>query len=238
MTETKTFTFEEYSKVVQDYQREQARAQKMEGEVVDLKKKIEPLEKIDIAALKARSEELDLLKRQSAKTPEEIEKLVKEKERAIRAEVQKELEDNKQAMQRYLVENKELRVVDRVHNEIGGLFNEDVQDDVKGRIRSVFDLNDEGQFVVKDEKGAPRYSKADRTKLMTPKEYAEELREMKPSWAKPTGVAGGIHAVVKTNGAGGEMTAQKWLSMTPAQRGTYSLADQRKFGTEAVKAQH
>jgi hypothetical protein len=236
MTETKTFTFDEYSKVVQDFQREQDKARRLEGEVVDVRKRLEPLEKVDLVALKAKAEELDLLKQQNAKTPDEIKQLIKEKETAIRAEIQRELDENKTALQKYQSENKELRVVDKAMGEIGKHFNDDMHPFVKQYVRQSVDVNDRGEYVIKDDSGDVRYSKVDRTKPMSLKEYADELAERHPSAARPTGTSGGMHAGTKSNGISGEMTPQKWLGMTVQQRAAYSITDQRKYGAEAVKA--
>jgi hypothetical protein len=237
MSEAKTVSFEEHTKVMQKLQAETERRQRLEGQLVDLQKKFEPFEKVDLTALKAKAEELELVKRQSAKTPEDIQALINEREANIRKEVQRELDEYKANLGKLTGENKELKVVDRVMAEIGGAFNEDSHVFIKQYVRSAIDINPQtGEYVVKDDKGEPRYSKVDRTKLMSVKEYAEEIAQKHPSIAKATKTSGGMDAGQRGNGSAADMSIDQWVALTKDQRAAFPLDVQRKMGAAAVKA--
>jgi hypothetical protein len=236
-TEKTTVSFEDHSKVVQDLQHETEKRQRFEAQLVDLQKKLAPFEKVDLAALKAKAEELDLVKQQSAKTPEDVKALIEAERARVRQEAQDEINQYKTNLDKLTGENKELKVVDRVMAEIGGDFTKDSQVFVKQYVRSAIDINPQtGEYIVKDEKGEPRYSKTDRTKLMSVKEYAAEIASKHPSIAVPTKTSGGMSAGEKTNGTASDLSTDQWLGMTPAQRATYPMDIQRKMGVAAVKA--
>lgn len=220
-----TVSFEEFSKAQQDLQRVTERAQRFEAEIVDLKKTHEKFKDIDLEKYKATMEDYDNLRREQAKgDPVKIEQIVKEREGKVRSEVQKQLDELAKENQSLKTDLKELRIVDRVHSNVAGFFNDDVQEDVKARIRTAVDMRDDGTYIIKDEKGEPRYSAADHTKLMSVDEFAAELQKKKPSWAKPSQVSGGLHAGVKTNGDL-KFDPAAYLQLSDSQRGKYNAKE-------------
>jgi len=238
MSDDKAISIDEHSRVQQQLQKAEERAQRFEASLADIERKYNTVKDIDPVKYKATLEDYDNIRKENAKgDPKKIDELVSEKEARIRAEVQKELDELRGKSTKAETELRELRVVDRAHSLFGSRFNDDVQDDVKARVRKDADINEDGAIVFKDDKGQLRYSHVDRTKLMTADEYAEELANLKPSWAKATHVAGGMQPGIKSNGTGG-MDPVRWLRLSPAERAKYSIDDQRKFSQEAVKTRH
>jgi hypothetical protein len=233
MADEKTVSFEEHSRIVQDLQKATDRAQRMEAKLTDLERSFEKVKDIDPLKYKAVLEDYDLMRKEQAKgDPAKIDELVKEKEARIRAEVQKEIDELRGKSGKYESELKELRVVDKAMNEIGGAFNDDMHPFIKQYIRSQVDLGNDG-LIIKDDKGETRYSRADRTKPMSLREFADEIAEKHPSAAKSKAVAGSMQAGTKSNGSGG-MDGARWNAMTEAQRAAYPLEDRRKYSAMAV----
>ena len=231
---TTTVSLEDYTKAMQTLEAERERARKFEGQVVDLQKKFEPYSKVDLEALKAAKEEAELLKKeQAANDPKKLEELHQKAINDVRAQWQKDKEALEAKVGSLSAKTKELEVVDKAHSQIGKFFNDDCQDDVKAKIRQNIDVRDDGQFVIKDEKGEPRYSKADRTKLMSVAEYADELKEQKPSWAKPTHAAGGMQAGTRITSVG-DLTLDKYDRMTPQERQALPIEVRHKMASASV----
>jgi hypothetical protein len=236
MADDKTISFEEHTKVQQNFQREEEKRQRLEAELVDLKKRFEPFEKVDLTQLRADAEAYHQMRKDTAKTPEEIDKLVTDKEKRIRAEVQKELDELKNKEHTLSSRVKELEIVDRAMSQIGGIFNDDMQDFVKGHVRVCVDKNDAGELIVRDERGELRYSRTDRTKPMTLREFAEEIAEKHPSTAKPTQTKGAMQAGERSNGTSHTVPVERYLRMSAQERATLPVDERRKLAVEAVKA--
>jgi len=243
MADEQVITFEEHSKLQQQLETERTRARDFEAKFTDIEKKLKTYEGIDLEKLKAAAEEAEILKRQNAKTPEQMEAAIREAEKKyadreaqVRKEVQGQLDAVTKERDEFKGKYRELSVTDKAMAEIGGIFNEDMHPFIKQYIRQSVDTDDRGEFVVKDERGEMRYSRTDRAKPMPLKEFAAEIAERHPSAAKASTRTGDMQAGTRSNGAGGDMTPERWLRLTPEQRAQYKPEDQRKFALEAVRA--
>lgn len=141
--------------------------------------------------LKEANRKLDALRKEKAVSkPEDLDAWRSEEEKRIRSEIGGEIETEREKTKRLEAELKELRVVSNVFSAAKDKFNKDVEDDVKERIRKSCDIAEDGQVIVKDEKGNIRYSKTNVSKPMGIEEFIEEVAEQKPSWVSKTVVSG------------------------------------------------
>lgn len=143
--------------------------------------------------LKEANKKLDALRKEKAATrPEDLDTWRAEEEKKLREEIGKEIETERQKRQTLEAQVKELKVVSFVYSIAKEKFNSDVEDDVKERIRKSCDLSEDGQLVIKDDKGNIRYSKTNVSKPMTAEEFIEEIAELKPSWVSKAVVSGSM----------------------------------------------
>lgn len=141
--------------------------------------------------LREANKRLDALRKEKAASkPEDLDSWRQEEEKKIREEVAKDIETERSARQKLESEVKELKVVNAVFSAAKSKFNDDVQDDLKERIRRTCDIDQNGEIVVKDDKGNVRYSKANMSKPMGIQEFIEEVAELKPSWVSKTVISG------------------------------------------------
>lgn len=220
----------------QKYERERDRANNALGKLTDLEKQIERFKGIDIDKLKADSEALAMMMKDKAKTSgnqADIDALLSETEKKVRDQLQPKIEELANDKNQLASKLKELTVVDGVYSKIGNKFNDDMQSFVKQIIRQSVDLNENNEFIIKDENGKPRYSKVSVNQLMTIDEFSKELEEKYPSAVKSSVPAG-----TKTNGTtkvSGDLSAERYLRMSPEERKSIPLADRYKLAREAVK---
>jgi hypothetical protein len=224
--ETKTIAIEDYTKLDE-------RAKRFEGMVVELQKQLEPFKSLNLEELKAAKEERDILKRQSAGIDEEkFNQIIQEKEKEIRNMTQKEIDELKSKYDLTNKELKELKIVDKGIEKVGNLFKKDTHGIIKDFLRKSVSLNEDGDFVVLDDKGKARYSKENVNKYMTLEEYAKEIAAAYPSLSENQVSNGSKGGGERYSGSGGYTLADY---NNPETRKNMSLEDRRKFATEKLK---
>lgn len=176
---------------VDEFNRIKARAERFEAQAVDWEKKFKG---VDIEALKAAAEERDILRKQVSEKDWKAEDIMKEAD--IRAEKRyssklTELQTERDTLASRL---KDTRVVSTAIREAAAYFNADSIPLIESVIRRELDLDKDDEIIVKDERGEPRYSKADPRQKMAVKEYLEELAGRFPSCAKSEMQAGAKNA--------------------------------------------
>ena len=151
----------------------------------DLETKLKGVDVEEYKTLKAQLAEAE--KKAAEKDPQKMEELFDRKLARLREDAAEEKRKLDEELARLRQQNKTLAVTDKVMTQISGVFNDDVQDVVKRIVEEAADLEEDGTIVFKDEKGDVVYNGA---KPLTPKEFAEQLADKRPSLAKPQGATG------------------------------------------------
>lgn len=194
---------------LEKFHREQARA-------TDLEKKLERFKDIDPDAFKAMKEDYDNLRRErAAKSPEEQKAYEQEIQKEVRGSVQKEIDGLASENTSLKSKLKELTVTDKIFSQAAGRFNSDTHDDVKDYIRRFCDISDDGELIIKDEKGSRRYAPGSTTKFMDSSGFVDWLAETKPSWALPDGKGGGKTPGQKTSATPGRELSWSEVGQLP-----------------------
>lgn len=141
----------------------------------------------EIEKLKGAKGERDKMLDDKAKTgdPDAIKKIKDE----LRIELADKEESFKKEKAQLLAELKSERVVAKGLQAAAALFNSDALDLIQMKIERQCDW-DNGNIIIKDDKGEPRYSEKNRREYMSMNEYLEELATKHPSLAKASGTAG------------------------------------------------
>lgn len=214
------------------------RAKRFEGMATDLEKKLERYKDLDPVEYKANKEALEELRRELAEKGDknDLKKWRTDTEGKIRSEVQKQIDTLQAERDQLLKEAKELKIVDKAMEKIAAKFNEDGHGFVKDYVRRSVDRDDTGEFIVKDEKGAVRYSASKPAQRLTIEEYAEEIAAKHPSIAKPSVTSGTMKPGEKLSGGAGDPALTRYLKMTPEERSKLPIADRHKLAQAAAKA--
>lgn len=187
-----------------EYESAVERARKFEAEVGDLKKRMEKYNGIDPDRVKADREALATLERERASgKPEEIAALVEKAKKEAREEAQKELDASRDKIQTLSAQNHELLVVSTVFSEHAGDINQDVHGIFKEIIRKSCATDEDGNIIVKDDKGNIRHSAKNPAQKMTAAEFVAELKEKTPSFVRSTSKTGGKEEGTKSSGTNG-----------------------------------
>lgn len=208
------------------------RAKRFEGLFTDLEKRYSSVKDIDPVAYKAMQEDYDNLRKQAAQGDKnEIDRLLADKEKALTSRFETKLNELQTLTEKLQSENKELKVVDRAMETIGGRFNDDTHGFIKQFVRQAVDRGESGDFVVKDEQGNVRYSKQNPSKPLSLEEYADELAEKHPSLARANVPAGGVQ-----NGQRLPSGAQVDLAayLNPAKHAQMDIETRHKLGPQAA----
>lgn len=194
---TETVAKAEYDKAIE-------RARRFEGQLADLQKTVDRFKDIDPVEYKANKEALARLEQERAQNkPDEIEKLITKAKEETRKELGKKVEDYETKIQTLTAQNHELMVVDRVFSAASSDLNDDMYDIFKDIARRSCALDEEGNIVIKNDKGEIRYSPKNPNNKMTYAEFIEEIREKKTSMFKSTVKTGGKGDGTKSsNGSG------------------------------------
>lgn len=191
-------------------------------DVTALLRKIEKLEndraydQRELQRLKSAKDERDKMVDDKAKTgdPEAIERLKKE----LRDEFATREERLAADLAKTSKELKHERVVRTAISKAAELFNADSLELIQSKIETSCDWED-GDIIVKDDRGEVRYSNKNKRERMTLEEYLGELREKYPSCAKPSGPSGTDNGRAKSSVANGRAISFSELSgMSPEQQ--------------------
>jgi hypothetical protein len=226
--EVKTYSEEDYNKAV-------TRAQRFEAQMVDLQKQVERFKGVDLDRLKAIEEDYENIKRdKAAGNPEDLKKWKVDFEGRIRSEVQSDIAKRDEELGKLRLENRELRVVDKAIDQLADRFNPDTIPFIKGLVRQHVDVDDTGEFIVKDDKGDVRYVQGQPNQKMGIRHFAEELAAKHPSFARASVPAGGKQAGQK-GAPPASLDAQRYLRMTPEQQAQVPAAERQKLALEILK---
>lgn len=219
-----------------EYNKAQEKVRNLGGKLTDLEKKLEEFSGIDLVGLKADREALRNLEKERAQgsgKQEDLDALIAAREKAVRDELQPNLEKYENDLKSANSKIRELTIVDKGFSKISSQFNDDTHDFIKDLVRKNVDLDEEGNFIVKDKDGKVRYSQGSANKPMSLDEYGAELAQKHPSFAKPTTTSGGRQNGTQTSG--GSTDVQRYLRMTPEQRRQLPMNERHKLAQEAVK---
>lgn len=223
------------TQTAQELQRAVERAQRFEGQVVNLQKEMERFKGVDLDKLKADSEALAQLMKDNAKksgNQDDIDALLTKKEKEIRDELQSKIEEWQGKATTYEQQVRELTIIDKGFSKVSSIFNDDTHDFIKDIFRRSVELDKDGHFVVKDKDGKARYSAKAANKLMTIEELAEEIAEKHPSFARATQVKAG-----RQNGQAAGPSADevsRYLKMSPAERAKLPPTKRMELAKQAI----
>lgn len=231
-TDSKTVSIDEFNELKAQLTQADERAKRFEGLFTDLEKRFNSVKDIDPVAYKAMQEDYDNLRKQAATgDKDEIDRLLADKEKQITTRFETKLTELQSLTDRLQSENKELKVVDRAMETIGGRFNDDTHGFIKQYVRQAVDRGESGDFVVKDDAGNVRYSKQNPSKPLTLEEFADELAEKHPSLARANVPAGGVQ-----NGQRLPSGAQVDLAayLNPSKHAQMDTETRHKLGPQAA----
>lgn len=225
-------------KLQQDYSKLDERAKRFEAMSVDLEKKLKRFEGVDLDKLKADSEALSTVMRDKAsQNPDDLKKWQEATEAKIRTQYQAKIETTEAELQKVRGINREMLVVDKAMEKIGTRFNDDGHLFVKQYVRGQVDRDENGNFIVKDEKGEPRYSPSKPAEKLSLEEWADEIAGKHPSIAKASVPRGSAKPGEKIAGTTGvdvaryvRMSREEQLRLDPKDR-----ADLAKAALAGVK---
>lgn len=235
-TEGKTISEADFNKLQADYNGAVERARRFEGQLADVEKKLEPFKKHNIDELLAAKEERDLLKEETAKSKggADLDTFKKELEGKVRGQYQKNIDDLTGELEKYKKENKELSIVDRAMTEIGARFNDDTHPFIKQFIRQSVDKDEQGNFVVKDEKGNLRYGANTPSVPMSLANFADEIATKHPSMAKANVTAGSLKGGTQTPGRSAFVDVQRYMQMSREEQLKIPQAERGKLAMAAL----
>lgn len=221
-----------------DFDAQIARAQRFEGMVTDLEKKLDRFKNIDPDKYKALEEEVNNLKRDAAVgDPKKFDEELGRREQSLRESIQKDVDSLKESVKNLTAENKELKVTNKVFSMLSSQLVDGAQEDAKDYIRRFCDIGEGGEIVVKDEAGKPRYKKGSTTQLMGSEDFIEWLKEIRGFWFSPKGKPGVNPNGQSANGnMGSNVSIDSWLQMSPAERQSQPIALQREMSVKILSA--
>lgn len=201
---------------VDEYNKAIERAQRFEGQLVDLQKQLENFKGIDPREHRALKEEYENLRKKATGGDEEkINQFIADKEKEFEkryGDKFSELNTNNEKLSR---EIKELRVIEKALLAAGEHFHSNTLGLLRREFESELDFL-EGEIVAVQD-GKPRPSKADPRKPMGLKEYLQLKTEAYPELLKArtkSGV-GGANGSTYTPSGGGSISSLADLSRLP-----------------------
>jgi hypothetical protein len=166
------------------YEKALERARRFEGELVDTKKQLDAIKAqlngIDFEEYKALKAEREQLMAERAKNnPEEMERQYAAREAKLRKDLGAEKAALEEENARLKSELKTERVTKNVMGRIGPKLHPEFHRFVQADVERFMDMQD-GEIVIRDEKGTIRYSRVNPGEYMQPEEWAEELAKVAP----------------------------------------------------------
>lgn len=216
-----------------EYESVLEKARRLEAENVDYSKRFKG---IDPDRVRANQEELDILRRESTGgDPKKIEGLIAQKENELKQTFGKTIDELKGTVGSLTSELKGLRVTNVAVQKAAEIFRADGIPLLRREIEDNCEWDGQA-IVVKGADGKPRMSNKDPRQNMSLDEYLGELAEKYPSIAKPRSKSGAMDAgETASSSSHGEITPQKYLQMTAAERARLPLHQQRELATQAVR---
>lgn len=198
---------------------------------------------IDLDDLKSKAKERDqlaakLVNHEPERFETELKRAREEAEANTRKTFGEKLTETEKARDTALEELRTLKIVNPATSKAKEYFNEDQIELLLPHIKQDFGLGEKGELIVVDKEGKPVLSKKDpRTGAMTADEYFEGLAEKYPSSAKARVQSGGRkEGTVITNANTGELTTEKFLAMTEAQRAALPADVRTKMAAQVFKS--
>lgn len=166
--------------------------QRLQGKLTDVEKKYDQFSKMykdvdpdEYRTIKTQLEEKE--RELASKDPAKMEEMFERKLNKLRGDIETEKAALLKDLEKLKIENKTLKVTDKVMAEIGGLFNNDALKFIKREVEELCDLDEDGTIIVKDESGDPIFRNG---KYLGIKDFGEILMDKYPSLAKATGSSG------------------------------------------------
>jgi uncharacterized protein YoxC len=222
-----------------DYAKAVERAQRLEAELVDNKKRIEAYSKFgDPDAIKGRMEDYELLRKEKAVTsPADLDKLIEAKEREIRGGIQKEIDDllgKVKGLEEDVTKKSsrlnELEVVDSVFGIMAPQLVEDMASIGRKIVREAGRKDEKGIYFV-DEHGETLMKPGSVIDRMGPEDFVEHLRRSYGTMFKATAKGGTGDGITKRPTGSGtpaslpkdfntwdQRTQEEWMSRAPENR--------------------
>lgn len=209
MTEGKSYTQAEVDAMITS---ERDKTQTWMAKATDFEKRYNG---IDPEEARANKEALERVKKDKAVgDPKEIDRLINEKEAELREKIFKpELEKRDGQIGKLQSELRELRVVETAFGKVTGKLYDKASDEFKSHIRATCDVDDDGNVIVKDANGKPRYSPKNAAAKMTIDEYIEELVSTKDHWFLNQTASGTHKGGEKFSGTGAEITFEQFNAL-------------------------
>lgn len=189
-----------------------AKLQELSGKVSHYEKTYDG---IDAEEARANKQALkDLEKQNAGGDPKKVEELLTKQEKELREKIFKpELEKRDGQIGKLQSELKELRVVETAFGKVTGKLYDKASDEFKAHIRATCDVDDDGNVIVKDTNGKPRYSPKNAAAKMTIDEYIEELVSAKDHWFLNQTASGTHKGGEKFSGTGAEITFEQFNAL-------------------------
>ena len=204
---------------VEDYNKQVERAQRFEGQIVDLQKQMERFKGFDPEKAKADADALEQLMKEKGKTDQTtIDELIARKEAEFEKRYGTKYTEQETELSNARSELKRLRVTNVALQKAADIFNPDALELIQSRIESDCDFAD-GEIIIKGENGKALPSKLDPRKQMDLDEYLQSLAAKYPSTAKSSVAQGSRGQGTKMPaGTGTEITVEQFAAMTEEQR--------------------
>lgn len=188
----------------EDLERERAHADHFKQQLEEFKTKFKGF---DPDQYKKDQEELAALRRQSTGGDEKkINELIENEKKAIEARFSGKIQELETELNSTKSEFKREKVTKTVVSALTGKVKSDSVKLLEPIIEKDCDWY-EGNLVIKDSNGKPRYSKANPSQLMTPEEYITELQTTFPSCFEATAKPGAKNGYERVNGNATQITS-------------------------------
>lgn len=163
----------------------------------------------------------ELQQKASGGDPEKIKQLLEAAKADVRKEIQSELDTERNQVKTLSGRLKEITVVEGVFSKAAGKLYDKAHDDFKDYVRRYCDAGDDGQIIVKDDKGNQRYSPKNPSQPMSPEELIEELSNKKDHWFANTIPAGGKAGGEKYANGASKLSLQQFHALGSAEQQDY-----------------
>lgn len=155
----------------------------------------------------------------------------------IKDEYQTKLAELEENLNRKITERenelKHERVIKTANQKAAQYFNDDALDLIESKIAKFCDWED-GEVIIKDDRGEVRYSQQNKREKMGLDEFMKELADKYPSCAKPMSKGGTQQPGQKVNGAGRTLTLNQVLAMNDADQ-RKAFAENKELAKEVLR---
>lgn len=188
----------------EDLERERAHADHFKQQLEEIKTRYKGF---DPDQYRKDQEELAALKRQSTGGDEKkINELIENEKKQIESRFSTKIQELESELNNTKSEFKREKVTKTIVSTLTGKVKSDSVRLLEPVIERDCDWQD-GNLVIKDSNGKPRYSKTNPSQLMTPDEYVTELQSTFPSCFEATSKSGAKNGYERVNGSSTQITS-------------------------------